>query len=79
HVDDYMRASNNYYGCSEIRPPLIADFSLWQQSGHASKYAEIMFATKSENRDFAIRPMKCPTCVQVYNTTIHSYRDLPIR
>ena len=78
-VEDYMRASNNKYSCSEIRTPLIADFSLWQKSGHASKYAENMFATKSENRDFAIRPMNCPTCVQVYNTKLHSYRDLPIR
>lgn len=50
-----------------------------KKSGHASKYAENMFATKSENRDFAIRPMNCPTCVQVYNTKLHSYRDLPIR
>ncbi|ALB01834.1 threonyl-tRNA synthetase [Francisella persica ATCC VR-331] len=78
-VEDYMRASNNKYGCSEIRTPLIADFSLWQKSGHSSKYADNMFATKSENRDFAIRPMNCPTCVQVYNTKLHSYRDLPIR
>lgn len=78
-VEDYMRASNNKYGCSEIRTPLIADFSLWQKSGHASKYAENIFAAKSENRDFAIRPMNCPTCVQVYNTKLHSYRDLPIR
>ncbi|MED7788973.1 threonine--tRNA ligase [Francisella sp. 19X1-34] len=78
-VEDYMRASNNKYGCGEIRTPLIADFSLWEKSGHASKYAENMFSTKSENRDFAIRPMNCPTCVQVYNTKLHSYRDLPIR
>lgn len=78
-VEDYMRASNNKYGCSEIKTPLIADFSLWQKSGHVSKYAENMFAAKSENRDFAIRPMNCPTCVQVYNTKLHSYRDLPIR
>lgn len=78
-VEDYMRASNKKYGCGEIRTPLIADFSLWEKSGHASKYAENMFATKSENRDFAIRPMNCPTCVQVYNTKLHSYRDLPIR
>ena len=78
-VEDYMRASNKKYGCGEIRTPLIADFSLWEKSGHASKYAENMFSTKSENRDFAIRPMDCSTCVQVYNTKLHSYRDLPIR
>ena len=78
-VEDYMRASNRKYGCKEIRTPLIADFSLWEKSGHASKYSSNMFATSSENRDFAIRPMNCPTCVQVYNTKLHSYRDLPIR
>ncbi|KEI35946.1 threonyl-tRNA synthetase [Francisella sp. W12-1067] len=78
-VEDYMRKSNNKYGCKEIRTPLIADFSLWEKSGHASKYAENMFATKSENKDFAIRPMNCPMCVQVYNTKLHSYRDLPVR
>ena len=78
-VEDYMRASNNKYGCTEIRTPLIADFSLWERSGHASKYSSNMFTTKSENRDFAIRPMNCPTCVQVYNANMHSYRDLPVR
>lgn len=78
-VEDYMRASNNKYGCKEIRTPLIADFSMWEKSGHAAKYAENMFKTKSENKDFALRPMNCPTCVQVYNTKLHSYRDLPVR
>ncbi len=78
-VEDYMRASNEKYGCTEIRTPLIADISMWEKSGHAAKYAENMFMTNSENRDYALRPMNCPTCVQVYNHHLHSYRDLPIR
>ena len=78
-VEDYMRRSNNRYGCTEIRTPLIADIALWDKSGHSSKYAENMFVTSSENRAYALRPMNCPTCVQVYNNQHHSYRDLPIR
>ncbi|MCF6765608.1 threonine--tRNA ligase [Thiotrichales bacterium 19S3-7] len=78
-VEDYMRHSNYKYGCDEIRTPLIADISLWEKSGHQAKYAENMFMTASENRDYAIRPMNCPTCVQVYNNHLRSYRDLPIR
>ncbi len=78
-VEDYMRDSNTRYGCTEIRTPLIADISLWQKSGHWDKYAENMFMTSSENRDYALRPMNCPTCVQVFNHHLHSYRDLPIR
>lgn len=78
-VEDYMRDCNRRYGCTEIRTPLIADISLWEKSGHKSKYADNMFMTESENREYAIRPMNCPTCVQVYNSNLHSYRDLPVR
>lgn len=78
-VEDYMRDSNFRYGCDEIKTPLIADISLWEKSGHQAKYADNMFMTASENRDYAIRPMNCPTCVQVYNNHLRSYRDLPIR
>ncbi len=78
-VEDYMRDSNTKFGCTEIRTPLVADLSLWEKSGHAAKYAENMFMTHSEKREFALRPMNCPTCVQVYNHHLHSYRDLPIR
>ena len=78
-VEEYIRKSNQKYECKEVRSPLMADFSLWEKSGHASKYAENMFSTHSENRDFAIRPMNCPCHVQLYNTKLHSYRDLPVR
>ena len=78
-VEDYMRASNRKYGCAEIKTPLIADVSLWQKSGHMDKYQEHIFITESQNREYAIRPMNCPMCVQVYNQGLHSYRDLPIR
>ncbi|WP_119342595.1 threonine--tRNA ligase [Facilibium subflavum] len=78
-VEDYMRASNTKYGCTEIRTPLIADISMWEKSGHAAKYADNMFMTHSENREYALRPMNCPTCVQVYNSQLRSYRDLPLR
>ena len=78
-LEDYMRASNAKYGCEEIKTPLIADLSLWEKSGHRSKYASNMFTTAVENREYAIRPMNCPGCVQVYNAHLHSYKELPIR
>ena len=78
-VEAYMRASNQKYGCTEIKTPLIADVSLWHKSGHMDKYQEHIFITESQNREYAIRPMNCPMCVQVYNQDLHSYRDLPIR
>ena len=78
-VEDYMRDSNERYGCSEIRTPLMADVSMWEQSGHKDKFGDHMFMTHSENRQYAIRPMNCPTCIQLYNEGLHSWRDLPLR
>jgi threonyl-tRNA synthetase len=38
-----------------------------------------MFTTESEKRDYAVKPMNCPGHVQIFNTGIRSYRDLPLR
>ncbi|MBP9034922.1 MAG: threonine--tRNA ligase [Pseudomonadales bacterium] len=78
-IEQYMRAKLARRGYQEIRTPQVVDFSLWQRSGHADKFAENMFALKSEDRDFAVKPMNCPCHVQVFNQGLKSYRDLPLR
>ncbi len=55
------------------------DRSLWERSGHWENYRENMFTTKSENRDYAVKPMNCPGHMQIFNQGLHSYRDLPLR
>ncbi len=55
------------------------DRVLWERSGHWDKYAEAMFTTSSENREYAIKPMNCPGHVQIFNQGLKSYRDLPLR
>jgi len=55
------------------------DRSLWERSGHWENYREGMFVTSSENRDYAVKPMNCPGHVQIFNSSLHSYRDLPLR
>jgi len=66
-------------GYGEVNTPQVVDISLWEKSGHADKYADNMFITESESRQYAVKPMNCPCHVQVYNAGLHSYRDLPIR
>lgn len=78
-VEQYIRQQQREGGYREIRTPQLLDYSLWERSGHADKYAEEMFSTHSEKRDFAIKPMSCPCHVQVFNQGLKSYRDLPIR
>jgi threonyl-tRNA synthetase len=78
-IEQYMRVMQNSRGYQEIRTPQLVDFSLWQKSGHADKFGDDMFTLKSEERDFAIKPMNCPCHVQVFNQGLKSYRDLPLR
>ena len=78
-VEQYMRAVYRDNGYQEIRCPQILDRSLWEKSGHWENYKDNMFTTESEKRDFAIKPMNCPGHVQVFNSDLRSYRDLPLR
>ncbi|MBW6493522.1 MAG: threonine--tRNA ligase [Burkholderiaceae bacterium] len=78
-VENYMRRVYQDNGYQEIRCPQILDRTLWEKSGHWENYKEHMFTTSSENRDYAVKPMNCPGHVQVYNSALRSYRDLPLR
>lgn len=78
-IENYMRFQQQRNGYQEISTPQIVDLSLWQRSGHADKFAEGMFTLKTEERDFAVKPMNCPCHVQVYNQGLKSYRELPLR
>tara|TARA_R110002072_G_scaffold142280_1_gene287627 strand:+ start:1729 stop:3654 length:1926 start_codon:yes stop_codon:yes gene_type:complete len=78
-IEQYMRKVQNENGYQEIKTPQLVDFSLWEKSGHADKFGDDMFTLKSDDRDFAIKPMNCPCHVQVFNQGLKSYRDLPLR
>ena len=78
-VEQRMRSVYKEGGYQEVRCPQIMDVTLWKKSGHWDNYAENMFFTESEKREFAIKPMNCPGHVQVFNSGLRSYRELPIR
>ncbi len=78
-VEQYMRRRLTAGGYKEIRTPQVVDRALWERSGHWENYQEHMFTTESEKRDYAIKPMSCPGHVQIFNHSLHSYRDLPLR
>ena len=77
---NYMRKRQDDAGYHEINTPDIMDKSLWELSGHLEKFGDNMFTTEAkENRVYALKPMNCPGCVQVYKWGMKSYRDLPLR
>lgn len=78
-VEQYMRTIYQDYGYQEVKAPQILDRSLWEKSGHWSKYKDNMFTTESENRYYALKPMNCPGHIQIFNSEVRSYRDLPLR
>ncbi len=78
-IESYMRQVYRNNGYKEVRCPQILDRALWEKSGHWEHYKDNMFTTASENRDYAVKPMNCPGHVQVYNSDLRSYRDLPLR
>ena len=77
---NYMRKRQDDAGYHEINTPDIMDKSLWELSGHLEKFGDNMFTTEAkEDRVYALKPMNCPGCVQVYKWGMKSYRDLPLR
>ena len=78
-VEQYMRRVYQDNDYQEVKAPQLLDRSLWEKSGHWSKYKENMFTTESENRYYALKPMNCPGHIQIFNSAVRSYRDLPIR
>ncbi len=78
-VEQEIRQVMREHGYQEIRTPQVVDRKLWERSGHWGKFRQEMFTTNTENRDYAIKPMNCPCHIQVFNQTLHSYRDLPLR
>ncbi len=76
---DTLRLEQLKRGYVEVNTPILMDRSLWEVSGHWDNYRDLMFTTKVEDRDFAIKPMNCPGAILFYKSAHRSYRELPLR
>ena len=77
---EYMRFRQRLDGYKEINTPELLDKTLWEKSGHWEKFSEHMYTSETpDEKVFAIKPMNCPGCVQIYNQGLKSYRDLPLK
>ncbi len=77
---EYMRTKQRLAGYKEINTPELLDKTLWEKSGHWDKFGEHMFTSETpDEKIFAVKPMNCPGCVQVFNQGLKSYRDLPLK
>ena len=77
---EFMRMKQRLAGYKEINTPELLDKTLWEKSGHWEKFGEHMFTSETpDEKTFAVKPMNCPGCVQVFNQGLKSYRDLPLK
>ncbi len=77
---EYMRMKQDIAGYKEINTPEVLDRTLWEKSGHWEKFGENMYtSTTPDEKVFAIKPMNCPGCIEVFNQGLKSYKDLPLK
>lgn len=78
-IENWWYKIHDQYNYKLIKTPIILSKELWLTSGHWDHYKENMYTTKIDEKDFAIKPMNCPGAILVYNSELHSYKDLPLR
>lgn len=78
-IENYIRKKLENNGYIEVKTPILLNKELWEKSGHWDKFRENMFLSEAEDKTLAIKPMNCPCHIQIFNSKIRSYRDLPIR
>ena len=77
---NYMKMKQDTAGYKEINTPEVLDRTLWEKSGHWEKFGANMYtSTTPDKKIFAIKPMNCPGCIEVYNQGLKSYKDLPLK
>ncbi|KJV63510.1 MULTISPECIES: threonine--tRNA ligase [Ehrlichia] len=78
-IEEHIRKKLESNGYIEVKTPILLNKELWEKSGHWDKFRENMFLSEAEDKTLAIKPMNCPCHIQIFNSKIRSYRDLPIR
>ena len=78
-IENYIRGKLENNGYVEVKTPQMIDRTLWEKSGHWEKFRENMFTCETDERVLAIKPMNCPAHVQIFNQSLKSYRQLPLR
>ena len=78
-IENYIRTKIEKASYIEVKTPQLIDRVLWEKSGHWEKFHDNMFIAESENRLLAVKPMNCPGHVQIFNQSLKSYRQLPLR
>lgn len=80
-MTDFLQKEQVRRGYEPVVTPVISNIKLWAASGHLINYKDKMFPfmEDEEKETYALKPMNCPFHIEIYQSQMRSYRDLPIR
>ena len=79
-LSDYIMDKELAQGYVHVKTPVVVSTKLYKISGHLAHYKDDMFPImERNNEEYCLRPMNCPEHMVMYKSTLHSYRDLPVR
>jgi threonyl-tRNA synthetase len=81
-LETFLRAKLQEYGYLQVVTPHIGSKQLYVTSGHWAKYGKDSFQpikTPQEGEEYMLKPMNCPHHCEIYASSPHSYKELPIR
>mgnify|MGYP001119337646 CR=1 FL=1 len=78
-IEGFWKEEHIKRGYELVITPHIARSNLWSTSGHYDFFRENMYTLEVEDQEYVLKPMNCPSHILIYQTKMHSYRDLPIR
>jgi len=78
-IEDFEKKEHLRRGYHIVMGPQILKKELWGKSGHLENYRELMYFTKVDESEYALKPMNCLAHMLIFKSKIRSYRDLPIR
>ena len=80
-LEDFLKQEQLKRGYQQVVTPHIGKVELFKTSGHWQKYKEDLFPMMGESEDegFVLKAMNCPFHIQIYQSELRSYRELPMR
>ncbi len=75
---EYVRSLYPKYGYSEVITPQLFNTDIFKTSGHYDLFPD-MYKMADDEAEVGVKPMNCPGHCWLYNASLHSYRDLPVR
>jgi len=78
-LENFLKKEHRRRGYELVATPHIYNSNLWKTSGHYGYYKENMYFFEIDGEEYGVKPMNCPGHILIYNSQIHSYKELPIK